>query len=214
MFLNEEIGYACAVATCLTVIGSTIISRPKFLFPTLSNEDERPDSLGIGLALVGSVMLALDLVVIKRLKDCHPLVLILAFCLGGGLAGVATAFILFEDWVQIPNLLQVGLITCVTIVGLTGQVCGVYGAQNVAVSFGAVLKSSETIFAYIFQVIFLAEPMPDLTVSIGVVLVISAIILIAVNSKKESNLTYRKIDDELKAEYSDGDIWMLDDKSR
>jgi len=213
MFLHEEIGYACAVATCLTVIGSTIISRPKFLFPSLSNEDERPDAIGIGLALVCSLMLALDLVVIKRLKDCHPLVLILAFCLGGGLAGVATAFILFEEWVLFPNLIQVGLITCVTIVGLAGQVCGVYGAQNLAVSFGAVLKSSETIFAYIFQVIFLAEPIPDLTVSIGVLLVISAIIIIAINSKNESNLNYQKIDDEFKAEYSDGDICMLEHKS-
>jgi len=103
--------------------------------------------------------------------------------------------------------------TLLSIAGLLGQVCGVYGAQNIAVSFGAVLKSSATVFAYIFQVLFLAEPMPDLTVSIGVVLVISAIILIAVYSKKESNLNYQQLGDEFKAECPEEVICMLEHKS-
>jgi len=102
--------------------------------------------------------------------------------------------------------------TLLSIAGLLGQVCGVYGAQNIAVSFGAVLKSSETVFAYIFQVVFLAEPMPDVTISIGVVLVISAIILIAY-SKKESNLNYEQLGEEFKAECPDGEIGMLENKS-
>jgi len=96
MFLQEETGWASAVATCLTVIGSIIICRPKFLFRSVSYEDERPSTLGIGLALAGSLMLASDPIIIKKAKECHPFALVLAFCLGGGLAGVVTA-IIFEE---------------------------------------------------------------------------------------------------------------------
>jgi len=103
--------------------------------------------------------------------------------------------------------------TLLSIAGLLGQVCGVYGAQNIAVSFGAVLKSSETVFAYIFQVIFLAESMPDIIVSIGVALVISAIVLIAVYSKKESKLDYQQFGEEFEAECSGGEICMLEHQS-
>jgi len=187
IFLHEKIGWLSAAAVCLTIVGSTLICRPQFLFPRQSSN--RPGTLGVVLALCCAFFHAVDFLVIKRARDSSPLVLVFACSIGAGVAGILTAFI-FVGWDVFPSFSKVGLMVCTGFLGFTGQIFGVLGTQNIAVRSAAILKSSETVFGYIFQVVFLSEPKPNLLVIIGVVSVISAVILSTFESSKKPGLKH------------------------
>jgi len=194
VFFNEKIGWKSAVATCLTVIGATLICRPGFIFSSQNSEENHHSAatLGVVYALCGSLLIATDLLIVKRLRDCKPSQLIFAYAFGCGLIGIILA-IISQGWVFWPSYSQLELMIATAIAGTFGQIFIVVGSQNVNVGFGAVLKSSETIFGYVFQVVILAEPAPDLVITIGVALVISAVILSSIESANKQNFKYSTI---------------------
>ena len=171
IFLEEEIKVIHIGTTIASVLGAIFIGQPTFLFSTAArvNDGTGKDSptLGYITGLLGSCCLASILILIRKAGKIG--VSTFQLLLSWALFGVGFSFIIgpYEgDWIWPSSALVWGYVVGVCFVGAGCHFMLNYAARFTQAGFTSVVRSSDILFAYCFE-IFLFDHRPNMYTLIG-----------------------------------------------
>lgn len=172
IFLREPCGLYRTMIVCLLLTGVVLISKPPFLFHIAENQSY--NILGYVAAILGTIFMASNIVVMRKCKDIHFSVVVLHLSIWSLV--VAAALVIWKQHFGLPRSpIEWGLVVLVGVFGLSGQVLvakalGLEGAGRVAVT-----RSLDIVLAFLLQVFVFGE-IPDHLSITGAVLVIICVI--------------------------------------
>lgn len=179
MFLKEPCGFFNIVSVLLTLIGVVLITRPPAIFGTtvgtLGQEAETSDIWGAVAAFSATLFGANAYVLLRALKGIHFSVIMTNF------GTIALAQCLFVTWlIGALCLPRCGtdrlLIVALALFSFGGQILLTLALQLEQAGPVAIARSSDIVFAFIWQVLFFNE-IPNRYSIGGAVLVMSSVLL-------------------------------------
>lgn len=190
IFLEEEIKVIHIGTTIASVLGAIFIGQPTFLFSTAArvNDGTGKDSptLGYITGLLGSCCLASILILIRKAGKIG--VSTFQLLLSWALFGVGFSFIIgpYEgDWIWPSSALVWGYVVGVCFVGAGCHFMLNYAARFTQAGFTSVVRSSDILFAYCFEIL-LFDHRPNMYTLIGVILVVGSLVTIGIAKVKEN----------------------------
>eukprot|EP01084_Bolivina_argentea_P266210 451453_1 len=180
--LNEELNLVHYLSLILALNGTLLISEPSFLFA--SSKSTRDDYIGYLFAIGGALLVTGSFVFVRMMKKVNKSLIIIC---QGIFALTEGSIILFvwqtpktlNKWEDYVCLLSIG------IVGYLAQYTITVGAQLLPAGLSSLLRSTEIIWAYIWQQVFFNDT-PSTNTIIGAIVVIVSIIMSSHEKLKKS----------------------------
>ncbi len=173
LFLRERVGRQLAVCGAVSLAGVVLVARPGFLF---GSGTAGLDPVGVGVALLGSVLTASAYVTVRKAsRTDDPLVIVFYFAWIAVLLAIPTAapiLILPSGW-EWPMLALVGVATQI------GQVFLTRGLKLETAGRATSVGYAQIVFATIWGMLFFAE-VPDLLAAVGALLIVGSTVTLAV----------------------------------
>ncbi|CAG7734871.1 unnamed protein product [Allacma fusca] len=172
IFLGERFGLFNFFSTLITLAGIVFITRP----PMLTGEGfDRELLIGAGLALGCAVFLSAAIVMIRHLKEIHHSITLIGFGFWGTIesAILAFAFGVMEFPTELNDILMgvaTGLLSC------GSQMFLIFALKCDSCGPVALVKTTDVIFAFLWQGIFFGI-YPDVFSVVGAVVLITGILL-------------------------------------
>ncbi|EEB11253.1 transmembrane protein, putative [Pediculus humanus corporis] len=170
IILREPCGFFRALIVALLLLGVILIAKPPFIFQFFYHVEQSYDVLGYSSAVLATIFMALNIVVIRKCKDVHFSIVVLQLSTWSLIFSGILLYILVEfngDKIVIPQGTNEWLLTSlVSVLGLAGQVLvaralGIEDAGKVAV-----IRSLDIILAFFLQVTVFGE-IPDWMSGLG-----------------------------------------------
>lgn len=179
MFLREPCGIFNALSVLLTLIGVVLITRPSSIFGStvaaLGDDNSKSDIWGAVAAFSATLFGANAYVLLRALKGIHFSVIMTNF---GVIALVQSLFItwLIGALCLPPCGIDRILIVALAVFSFGGQILLTLALQLEQAGPVAIARSSDIIFAFIWQVLFFNESPNRYSVT-GAILVLSSVLL-------------------------------------
>jgi len=153
IWLREPCGFYRTLIVFLLVTGVVFITKPPFLFSHLESDvRESYNIIGYICALFGTLFTALNIVIMRKCKDCHFSVVILQFSFWSLV--ISTTILFFGGKPAVPenSVEQWILIVLVAVFGLSGQILVAIALTYEGAGRVAVTRSMDIVVAYGLQV--------------------------------------------------------------
>ncbi|XP_066255664.1 solute carrier family 35 member G1 [Euwallacea similis] len=179
MFLKEPCGWFNIVSVIVTLVGVILITRPPVIFgntiDSLGENGQAPEMWGAVAAFSSTLFGANAFVILRALKDVHFSVIMTNF---GTFALVQCLIVSFFIGALCLPVCGVDryLIVALAVFSFLGQILLTIALQMEQAGPVAIARSTDIIYAFIWQVIFFNE-VPNRFSIIGTVLVMSSVIL-------------------------------------
>ena len=193
--LQEKLQTIHGVALVFAIGGGLLESQPQFIFNTSSsngsdsnsnssNSDEY-NEIGYICAIIGAIFAGFEFVSMRKLKHFDKNYLVLSYSVHCIIFGIIFAYVLYPRGLKLPNnnqidesnlesyLLEWGVLIGIGIVGYLANVTMTYSAQLIQSGLSSLLRSTDTLFSYIFQIVLFNEIPSMLTASGGVMIMVS-----------------------------------------
>ncbi|KAL7531857.1 hypothetical protein ACHAXR_008579 [Thalassiosira sp. AJA248-18] len=192
--LGEEIKPLQLVASVLSAVGATLISRPTFLFGIDEAEidQQRPPTLGYISALVGSLCASGVIVLIRKAgrMGAHTLQLLFSWTVFGLSWSIAVGVIAAsnkddQQW-RVPSREEAPIVLGVCVSGTFAHFLLNYAAKLLPATLASLIRSSDIFWAYLLEIIVLGQH-PQKETLFGAMLVCSSLALILSAGSNEKN---------------------------
>ena len=156
--LKESLSKFDILAAILSLAGITLIARPSFLFGGQS-----PDTLQLvatGIAILGAMLGACSIVLTRKLVGTlRPRVVVLYMALVGSCVAIGASLVTGETF-KYPDCgtLDNWYLFLMGVLGYTGQMFQTKALSLEKAAVCSVIRTSDIVFTYILQMLFLNEP--------------------------------------------------------
>ena len=189
IILKERVTKSHAIALITAITGVILQCQPSFLFDFVNkntNKQEYHESgyyTAIGAAIVGSF----SFVSMRKLKDVDKNYLILSYSLSCIILGLIFCYVLHPTGIKIPQydkkserkfITELCILIAMGIVGYMGNVTMTVSAQRIQSSLSSLLRSTSSLYSYVFQVLLFAV-IPTPVTAIGAVLIVASVLLVS-----------------------------------
>ena len=192
-YLNESITCRHLITAVVSVLGGTLIAGPSFLFNQENPDnvqDDQYNPLGYVTALIGGIFAAAVVILIRKAGTIgvHTLQLLFSWSCFGLLASIlfGMTFGRLVEGMWIPPASREAwvliLITCA--LGTVAHGLLNYAGRFVPAGQCAIVRSTDILWAYLLE-IFMFDEVPTFTTTVGVILITSSMIMIAMEKVKE-----------------------------
>lgn len=170
LFLGEKVSRHQIVALALAFLGGAIVSNPTF----------RSDSLPLFVALLSAVFSGAAYAAVGSLRGKEPPTVIIFFF--SAFSTLVTGIFMAADFV-IPTLVELGMLLCIGIFALGGQLALTYAYALADASEVSIFNYSGILFSMVFGWFFLGQPISPSCI-LGAAMVISAGFIVFASQKK------------------------------
>jgi drug/metabolite transporter (DMT)-like permease len=172
--LKESCGIFEIGTICTTFIGIIFIAQPPFIFGAKSDKDGEETNIWRRMiasccALLASLCGAGVHITLRKLKHVHYSTVIFTYSLWGMIQSAVFCYIV-NVWSLPAGAKGWGCLTGVGLLAVSAQVCFTLALKTENAGAVSVLRSSEIVFAFVWQVVFLKE-YPNVYSIVGGVLV-------------------------------------------
>jgi drug/metabolite transporter (DMT)-like permease len=180
------------LATCVSLIGATLVARPSFIFGGLSTSNP----LGVVFALISSVASGAAYICVRLLGTTAKMPwyhVVFAQALGQIFLSIPSAYLsgqTIQFNLSTYEFLSIFIGGCI---GAFSQMFMTLGMQKEKSARSTVMRMSDVIFGFVWQAIFTSDPTSGLSI-LGALLVTSSILIIVVckdNGSGRSDATVR-----------------------
>jgi drug/metabolite transporter (DMT)-like permease len=153
IWLREPCGFYRTLIVFLLTTGVVFITKPPFLFSHPEGEvREHYNILGYIAALFGTLFTALNIVIMRKCKDCHFSVVVFQFSFWSLIISSAILFIGGTPRIPENSTEEWLLILMVAVFGLSGQILVAIALTYEGAGRVAVTRSMDIVLAYVLQV--------------------------------------------------------------
>jgi len=196
--LKEAMTVLKTLAIVLCAAGAVLVAQPTFIFGHKDDEDVNDHPyrwIGYFTALAGSFLGGVLFVVMRRAKQAHVLQLLWSWVVGS----VCLSLILANTVTHMvkPSTEAWGYIIGMCVTGMVGHFMMNYSGRLVPAGPSSLLRSSDVVFAYIWEFTIFGEAVNLVTIT-GVVMILVGIVLVAVNKMNQNRLRHMRSSAEFK----------------
>ncbi len=177
--LGELIDRYKAVAIITCAVGAVLIAQPPALFPGSEGPAKHKDVLWLGYigAILGSCAGGSLFVIMRRVRSrAHTLQLILSWAIFGAIFSLS--LVLLTDKMRAPSAKGWKYILLMCVLGSGGHFLMNYAGRLAPAGPSALLRSSDVIFAYVWEATIFKEKVNGITIG-GVVFIMVGIACVA-----------------------------------
>lgn len=189
VFLNEPLTASVVAAAICSVIGSTLIAKPTFIFGT--NDDDSNDGIvngfGYVTGLLGSCTAAAVVMLVRKAgtTGVHTLQLLFSWCLFGSFYSILLCLLTTSMVAPPSGTPALTYIVCMCFFGIVGHFCMNYGGQYAPAGLSSIVRSSLILWGYTFEVLIFGH-IPDAYTVVGALLILSSLVVVAWKKFKSS----------------------------
>jgi len=158
-FLNEQLSILHVGSLISCLIGTFLIAQPTFIFPEPLWGEQKVDKIGYITAIGAMIIMVLILIIVRKAKNVKAMQLMLSFSFFGFVLGLIF-IIAQQSKFQGPKL----PLFFVCFFAIPGHFLLNYAARFAPVGPASIVRSSDIIFAYIWQVIFFHQDVNPFTI--------------------------------------------------
>ena len=193
IILKEKLTINHIIALIISIFGVMMISQPSFLFKTPnSNLSKNEHIMGYGSALFGAFWVGSLFIFIKLAKGANVMFLVIShglFCIIEGII----MMLLFQKFevnglFVNPSVVSWCLMISIGFIGYIGQWTLNKSAQLIPAGISSLLRSSDMIWTYIWQIIFF-DTMPNVFTVIGALSIFTGICMVSYEKFKKIHKT-------------------------
>mmetsp|Transcript_6049 Transcript_6049/g.14607 ORF Transcript_6049/g.14607 Transcript_6049/m.14607 type:complete len:446 (-) Transcript_6049:124-1461(-) len=184
--LKEPLTVIKVMAVFMCAIGAVLIAQPVFIFGRKETRDgEYSDYAWVGYitAVGGSVLGAIVFVIMRRAKEAHTAQLIWSWCVGSAMLSILLGNTMMR--MKLPSTQAWMQILPMSLFGLVGHSLFNYAGQLAPAGLGASIRSSDVVFAYIWEFTVFGEAINWVTI-LGAFIVLLGITTIAYSKYSQS----------------------------
>lgn len=196
IFLKEKIGRIHCIALIVAIGGGLLVSQPGFIFNNNNNSKSDSknnyNSMGYLCSLTAAIFAGLSFIAIRKLKNFDSSYVVLSYAVGCTIFGLVFAYILAPKGIRFPAdnnlkkyLLEWLLLFSAGIVAYLANLTQVISAQLLQSGLSSLLRSTDTIYSYIFQIVLFSQ-LPDWLTVVGAILIMSSVALVSFAKYKQS----------------------------
>ena len=210
--LNEKLIRLHGVALICAIFGAILLSQPHFIFNSNNNDsnnnndnkkhnhdDDDTNMIGYGVCIIAAILVGFAFVALRKLPKMDKNIFVLSFGFSCFVLGLIFSFIINPKGIKFPNYNQVinsvisrkrfycecGILFGSGLIGYISNLSITYGAQRMQSSLSSLLRSTDTIYTYIFQIV-LFNQIPTLTTIMGALLVVISVIMASYAKYKQN----------------------------
>lgn len=174
-FLNEQLSILHVGSLLSCLIGTFLIAQPSFIFPEPLWGEQKVDRVGYVTAIVAMITMVIVLIVVRKAKSVKAMQLMLSYSIVSLLLGIIliTAQQSKFRGPKLPLFL-------VCFFAIPGNFLLNFAARFAPVGPASIIRSSDIIFAYIWQIIFFDQDVNPFTI-LGIIGVLISVWLVGLS---------------------------------
>lgn len=193
IFLKENIHRFHIISLIFGMIGIILVSQPTFIFS--HSNTNHINELGVFYELLAAIFNGFAFLILRKMKNIQAIYAIYSYSIcciiGSTIYGLIYGF---QNWkgIDFNNVINNGykdilVLICVGIFGFGGQLFMTKSTQFVEASVGSLVRSTDVVFAYLWQILIFGVTPTYITV-IGSICIVSAVVIIAIRRIKQTQI--------------------------